>query len=89
VPLSNYILKRVSALIARQGLAPIGVVVSNSMMGEVMPGIAEAVAGAPGCKLLLLINQPHFEIVGIERKALTKQIEAAIETIQQAIAASG
>ena len=40
-------------------------------------------------KYLLPINQPHFEIVGIEWKALTKQIEAAIETIQQAIAASG
>jgi len=32
------------------------------------------------------LNQPHFEIIGIEWKALTKQIEAAIETIQQAIA---
>lgn len=70
-------------------LAPIGVVSPNSMMGEITPGIAEAVVSAPGRKLLLPINQPHFEIIGIEWKALTKQIEAAIETIQQAIAASG
>jgi hypothetical protein len=66
-------------------LAPIGVVVPNSLMGEVTPAIAEAVAGASARKLLLPINQPHFEIVGIEWKALTKQISAAIEVIRQAL----
>ena len=66
-------------------LAPVGVVVPNSMMGEVTPGIAEAIANAPGRKLLLPINQPHFEIVGIEWKALTKQISAAIDAIRQAL----
>ncbi|MBL7063973.1 MAG: DUF3842 family protein [Anaerolineae bacterium] len=66
-------------------LAPIGVVVPNSLMGEVTPTIAEAIASAPGCKLLLPINQPHFEVVGIEWKPLTKQISAAIEVIRQAL----
>jgi hypothetical protein len=66
-------------------LAPISVVVPNSLMGEVTPGIATAVASARGRKLLLPINQPHFEIVGIEWKALTKQISAAIEIIRLAL----
>jgi hypothetical protein len=66
-------------------LSPVGVVVPNSLMGEVTPVIAEAIAGAPGRKLLLPINQPHFEIVGIEWKALTKQILAAIEVIREAM----
>ncbi|HUX78098.1 MAG TPA: DUF3842 family protein [Anaerolineae bacterium] len=68
-------------------LAPIGVVVPNSLMGEVTPVIAEAIAGAPGHKLLLPINQPHFQIVGIEWKPLTKQISAAIQVIRQALEA--
>jgi hypothetical protein len=68
-------------------LAPIGVVVPNSLMGEVTPAIAEAIAGASGQKLLLPINQPHFQIVGIEWKALTKQISAAIQVIRQALEA--
>ena len=63
-------------------LAPIGVMIPNSMMGEITPGIAEAIAGAPGRKLLLPVNQPHFEIVGVEWKALTKQIAAAIDLIR-------
>ena len=66
-------------------LAPIGVVVPNSMMGEITPGIAEAVTVAPGRKLLLPLNQPHFEIIGIDWKALTKQIITAIALIRQAL----
>jgi len=68
-------------------LAPIGVIVPDSMMGEITPGIARAVAAARARKLLLPINQPHFEIVGIEWKALTKQISAAIAIIRQALEA--
>jgi len=64
-------------------LAPIGAVIPNSMMGEVTLVTATAVASAQGRKLLLPINQPHFEIVGIEWKALTKQISAAIKVIRE------
>jgi hypothetical protein len=64
---------RVSITQADVILAPIGVVIPNSMMDEITPGIAEAIAGAPGRKLLLPVNQPHFEIVGVEWKALAKR----------------
>jgi len=74
---------RVSINLADFIIAPIGVVVPHSMMGEITPSIAEAVATARGHKLFLPINQPHFEIVGIEWKALTKQISQAIETVRQ------
>jgi len=74
---------RVSIDMADFIIAPIGVVVPHSMMGEITPSIAEAMATAQGYKLFLPINQPHFEIVGIEWKALTKQISQAIDTIRQ------
>ncbi|MCL4459157.1 MAG: DUF3842 family protein [Chloroflexi bacterium] len=64
-------------------VAPIGVVIPNSMMGEITPTIAESVASARGIKLLLPINQPHLEIVGVEIKPLTKQISRAIEMIRE------
>ncbi len=69
-------------------LAPIGVVVPNLMLGEITPAMAEAVADAPGRKLLLPINQPHFEIVGIEARPLAQQIAAAVEIVRQAIHAA-
>ncbi len=64
-------------------IAPIGAVVPHAMMGEITPGIAEAVAGAPGYKFFLPITQPHFEIVGIDWKPLTKQIATAIQAIRR------
>jgi len=67
-------------------LAPIGVVVPNLMLGEITPAIAEAVAGAPGRKLLLAMSQPHFEIVGVEAKPLAQQIAAAVDMVRQAAA---
>lgn len=75
---------RVSIGLADFIIAPIGVIVPNSMLGEITPRIAEAVAGARGRKLLLPVNQPHFEIVGIESKPLAKQISAAIALVKEA-----
>jgi hypothetical protein len=76
---------RVSIGLADYILAPIGVIIPNSMLGEITPAIAEAVAGARGRKLLLPVNQPHFEIVGIESKPLAKQIAAAIAQLKSAL----
>ncbi len=72
---------RVSAAKADVIMAPIGVIVPHAMMGEITPAIAEAVATAPGRKLLIPINQPHFEIVGIAPKPLAHQITTAIREI--------
>lgn len=80
---------RVSINLADLIVAPIGVIIPNSMLGEITPAIAEAVAGARGRKLLLPVNQPHFEIVGIESKSLAKQISAAIELVKEAVHTHG
>jgi hypothetical protein len=76
---------RVSVGLADFIVAPIGVIVPNSMLGEITPAIAKAVAGARGRKLLLPVNQPHFEIVGIEGKPLAKQINTAIAIIKESL----
>lgn len=76
---------RVSIGLADFVLGPIGVIIPNSMMGEITPAIAEAVAGARGRKLLLPINQPHIEIVGIESKPLSRQIGAAVAIVKDAL----
>ncbi len=74
---------RVSAAKADFILAPIGAVVPNAMMGEITPAIAEAIANAPGRKLLIPINQPHFEIIGVEWKPLAQHIGEAIAKLRQ------
>ncbi|MGD9022399.1 MAG: DUF3842 family protein [Deltaproteobacteria bacterium] len=60
-------------------VAPIGIVMSHAMMGEVTPRIAEAVASSPARKLLIPLTQENVEIVGLPRTPLPPLIETLIE----------
>ena len=60
-------------------VAPIGVVMAHSMMGEVTPRIAEAVAACPAKKFLIPLTQEKVEIVGLPPTPLPPLIEALIE----------
>jgi hypothetical protein len=70
-------------------VGPIGVVLPNAMMGEITPAIAEAVFNARGKKLLLPLNQPHFEVVGINQKNVNDLIADAMLAIRRMIRAPG
>jgi hypothetical protein len=70
-------------------VGPIGVVLPNAMMGEITPAIAEAVFNARGKKLLLPLNQPHFEIVGSNQKNLNDLIADAMLAIRRMIRSPG
>jgi hypothetical protein len=60
-------------------LGPIGIVIANSMMGEITPGIAEAVLGARGERILIPLPNDQFTLAGIECPPLGKMIEKAVE----------
>ncbi len=60
---------------------PIGIVIANAMMGEITPRIAETVAGCDARKVLLPVNQSHFEIVGLESRPLGAVIKDAVNRI--------
>lgn len=60
---------------------PIGIVIPNALMGEITPKIAEAVASCDARKILLPVNQSHFEIVGLENRPLATVIKEAVAKI--------
>jgi hypothetical protein len=60
---------------------PIGIVISNALMGEVTPGMAEAIASTTARKVLVPVNQGHFEIVGLENRPLVSNIKDAVARI--------
>ncbi len=64
-------------------LGSLSVVVPNSMMGEVTPRIATAVASARGRKILLPISNPPLDILGTSRKPLQNLIRDAIELVRE------
>ncbi len=57
----------------------ISIIMANSMMGEVTPKMAEAVASSPAKKIILPLSQEDIEIVGISSIPLPHLIETLIQ----------
>ena len=76
---------RISVASADYVLGPIGIALPNAMMGEITPGIAEAVFAARGKKLLLPLSQPHVLIVGMAQKNVNELISDAIAALKRLI----
>jgi hypothetical protein len=60
-------------------IGPVGIVLAHSMMGEVTPGISEAVSSSPAMKLLIPLSQENVEIVGASSIPLPHLIDEMIE----------
>ncbi|MCD6274388.1 MAG: DUF3842 family protein [Deltaproteobacteria bacterium] len=60
-------------------IGPIGIIMAHAMMGEVTPGIAEAVSLSPAKKLLIPLSQENIELAGITAMPLPHILEALIE----------
>jgi hypothetical protein len=56
-------------------IGPIAIILANSMMGELTPRIAEAIASAPALKLLLPLTQERIEIAGLRPEPLPHLVE--------------
>jgi hypothetical protein len=76
---------RVSARLGDFIIGPIGIVIINSLMGELTAGMAEAVLSAPGERILLPLQNEHFFLAGAEPQPLAKQCERAIAHYRERI----
>lgn len=63
---------------ARVVVGPLGIVLANSMMGEMTPRAALAVASSPAVKLLLPLNQEKVEVVGVTREPLPHLVDEMV-----------
>lgn len=64
-------------------MGSLSIMVPNSMMGEVTPDIATAIASSHGRKILLPISNPPLEILGISRKPLQQLIKDAVYLVRE------
>lgn len=60
-------------------IGPVGIVMANSMMGEVSTRIAEAVASCDAPKLLVPLSQENLVIVGASSQPLPHLLDVLIE----------
>jgi hypothetical protein len=76
---------KVSAPLGDFILGPIGIVLANSLMGEVTPAMAEAILASPGERILLPLHQEHFTLIGTEQLPLAKMLEKAVELLKERV----
>jgi len=61
------------------------IILANSMMGELTPKMAEAIASSPAKKCLLPLKIPEVEIIGAPKEPLPHLVEQLIKRIQEII----
>jgi hypothetical protein len=66
-------------------MGPIGIVIPNSLMGEITPAMAEAILAAPGERILLPLQNDHFFLAGLENQPLARAVEKSIEILMERI----
>lgn len=65
----------------------IGIVLANSMMGELTPRMAEAIASSPIKRCLLPLKIPELEIIGAPKEPLPHLVDQMVKRIQEILAA--
>jgi hypothetical protein len=65
---------------------PVSIVLANSMMGELTPRMAEAIASAPALKCILPLKMPEVEIIGAPKEPLPHLVDQLVKRIQEIIA---
>lgn len=72
---------RVSLPRADAVLGPIAVTWANAMMGEISPGLAEAVTSAPAPKILIPLSQEGITLAGFATEPLPHLVSDAIRQL--------
>lgn len=63
-------------------VGPIGIIMANSMLGEVTPRMAEAIASSRARKILLPVTRRSLEIAGYESQPLPHLVDSLMKKIK-------
>jgi hypothetical protein len=64
-------------------IGPLAIIMANAMMGEVTPGMSNAISSSKALKILLPLTQERVEIVGVSGEPLPHLIDRAIEMLKE------
>ena len=64
-------------------IGPLAIIMPNAMMGEVTPGMAEAVSSSAAKKILIPLTQERVEIVGIASEPLPHLVDQVVEILKE------
>ena len=63
-------------------VGPVGIVIADSLLGEITPKMAVAVGQSSAKKILMPVNKCNNIIIGVDGKSTTELIEDAIAKIK-------
>lgn len=63
-------------------LGPIGIVSAYSLMGELSPAMAQAIATSPAQKLLVPMNKCNIVIAGVETKTVPQLVDELVAQVK-------
>lgn len=64
---------------------PLGIIIANSMMGELTPKMAEAISSSSAVKVLLPLTICGVEVVGVAKEPLPNLIEKLVDRIKNMV----
>lgn len=64
-------------------IGPLGLIIPNSMKGEITTVMAEAIADSESKKVVIGMKQPHVNLVGLSDKSLNQLIEQATNEVKK------
>jgi hypothetical protein len=67
-------------------IGPIGIIVANSLLGEVTPKMAAAVSGCKACKVLIPSNKCNSHVVSTQNLSLTDYVTLVVEKVKENMA---
>jgi hypothetical protein len=63
-------------------IGPIGIVIADSLLGEITPAMAEAIGKSRAYKILIPVNKCNHHVVGCENLTLTESIALVIKEVE-------
>ncbi|MCR4441988.1 MAG: DUF3842 family protein [Peptococcaceae bacterium] len=65
-------------------VGPIGIIIADSMLGEITAEIAALISGAPVPKVLVPVNHKNLEIVGLQAQpTMAELIKATVQRVKE------
>lgn len=62
-------------------MGPVGIVIADTMLGEITPRMAAAVGQSQAGRILIPVNMCDNIVVGIADLPMTKKVESAVEAL--------
>ncbi|MDY6971366.1 MAG: DUF3842 family protein [Thermodesulfobacteriota bacterium] len=64
-------------------IGPLAVIMANSMMGELTPGMAEAISSSKAMKILIPLTQENIRVIGVIDEPLPHLVDQAVTVIRR------